>query len=164
MTANYSPYPADEPAPSARAAPRPLPARRVSGFLVFAVAAAAVAPTRSFSPTASPSGPRRQIRTQMYPAGGVAVPSETALRSASLNWQGTSASPWQAPPPVGLLHPDTMNLLVGFHGRPAFEANPAMAAFLDDYEANGPMGCMHHLSDPHVTARLVSMTSELNKN
>lgn len=145
--------------PAVARAPGPTP---TAARLFFLVAAACLAPAVSFSPTASPTGRTGPARLNMFPpAGGAPAPSDTALRSAALNFQG---SPWTRAPaaPVGLLHPDTMNLLVRAFGRPAFESDPAMSAFLSDYESGGPMSCMHHLSNSDVTARLVSMTAEIN--
>lgn len=68
-----------------------------------------------------------------------------------------------APSPMGLLHPDTMEQLVRLQSSAeVFRDDPAMAAFLRDFTARGPMMAMKHLSNSHVTSQLVNMLAEVN--
>ena len=86
--------------------------------------------------------------------GGGGYPGESARGAAAM-------SHWDLAPggaaPVGLLHPTTINLL-----RDYMEADPVMSDFLHDFDLGGPMQAMKHLSNSHVTSRLVAMTAELN--
>lgn len=69
-----------------------------------------------------------------------------------------------APSSVGLLHPDTMEQLVRLQSSAqVFRDDPAMAAFLRDFTARGPMMAMKHLSNSHVTSQLVNMLAEVNR-
>lgn len=64
----------------------------------------------------------------------------------------------EAASPIGLLHPVSITHL---RCSDVFQEDPAMAAFLRDYD-EGPMNAMKHLSNSHVTAQLVSLLEDLN--
>lgn len=67
------------------------------------------------------------------------------------------------PSTIGLLHPATMAQLLRHQSSSnVFRDDPAMAAFLKDFTAGGPMLAMKHLSDAHVTTQLVHMLAEVN--
>jgi len=90
----------------------------------------------------------------MYPQSSAAYPGDTARGGAAL-------SAWDAAAPVGLLHPETIAHLVDSFGKEAFESDPVMRDFLADFDLGGPMFAMKHLSNSHVTSRLVAMTAAL---
>jgi hypothetical protein len=94
----------------------------------------------------------------MYPQSSGAAgayPGDTA-RGA-----GAAMNAWDAAAPVGLLHPDSIQHLVNYFGKEAFESDPVMRDFLADFDLGGPMFAMKHLSNSHVTSRLVAMTAAL---
>ncbi|KAH8072196.1 hypothetical protein JL720_11238 [Aureococcus anophagefferens] len=92
----------------------------------------------------------------MYPqSASAAYPGDTA-RGA-----GAAMSAWDAAAPVGLLHPETIAHLVDSFGKEVFESDPVMRDFLADFDLGGPMFAMKHLSNSHVTSRLVAMTASL---
>ena len=96
----------------------------------------------------------------MYPQSSGAAgayPGDTARGAGA----GAALSAWDAAAPVGLLHPETIAHLVDSFGKEAFESDPVMRDFLADFNLGGPMFAMKHLSNSHVTSRLVAMTAAL---
>mmetsp|Transcript_16245 Transcript_16245/g.50941 ORF Transcript_16245/g.50941 Transcript_16245/m.50941 type:complete len:154 (-) Transcript_16245:373-834(-) len=129
----------------------------VTGLLTHTRSVRHVAPVRLV---------REAPRAMMYERSAEARRALTPTRLAAPSSIFLESSGGLGGPPsasFGLLSPATMAQLVRHQSSSdVFRDDPAMAAFLRDFAAGGPMLAMKHLSDSHVTSQLVELLREVN--
>lgn len=98
------------------------------------------------------------MRTAFLVVTASALAPQSLRRPTALSLAAPGAVLEPPASPIGLLHPASITHL---RCSDVFQDDPAMAAFLKDYD-EGPMIAMKHLSNSHVTAQLVSLLEDLN--
>lgn len=117
-------------------------------------------PIAGFSTVSSTTPRRRDVSVNMLPNKSFRTTSWTPHAAPGSVFIDSASG---KAPTAGLLHPQTMAQLVSLQSSDVFRDDPAMAAFLKDFKAGGPMMAMKHLSNSHVTSQLVSMLAEVNR-